>query len=214
LGYTELISDEIYGPVPEKIHDVLQRVEHNGRHLLGLINAVLDLSKIEAGQLSLALDDYFPYEVIYEAMSAVESLAAEKGLQLVATLPAQKPSGRGDAARIKQVLLNLLGNAIKFTDQGEVRVAMTLDEDNFTFAVSDTGPGITEDQQAHIFEEFQQVDNSITREKGGTGLGLAIARKIIALHGGQIGVESEPGHGARFWFSLPVYVEQQQDAVE
>ena len=212
LGYTELITDEIYGPVPEKISGVLERVEHNGRHLLGLINAVLDLSKIEAGQLTLALEDYSPREVIYEAVSAVESLASEKGLALSAKLPEQLPNGRGDAARLKQVLLNLLGNAIKFTDQGEVRVSMTLDGDGFTIAVSDTGPGIAPEQQTHIFEEFQQVDNSITREKGGTGLGLAIAHKIIALHGGEIGVKSEPGRGATFWFSVPVYVQRQQEA--
>ena len=212
LGYTELIADEIYGPVPEKIHEVLERIEHNGRHLLGLINAVLDLSKIEAGQLTLTLDDYSPRELIYEAVTTVESLAAEKGLLITAELPEQLPTGRGDAARLKQVLLNLLGNAIKFTDQGEVKVSMTLDGDGFTIAVSDTGPGIPPEQQAHIFEEFQQVDNSITREKGGTGLGLAIARKIIALHGGEIGLESEPGRGSTFWFQVPVNVLQQQEA--
>lgn len=212
LGYTELITDEIYGPVPEKIREVLQRVEHNGRHLLGLINAVLDLSKIEAGQLTLTLDDYFPRELIYEAMTTVESLAAEKGLQLTAKLPEQLPTGRGDAARLRQVLLNLLGNAIKFTDQGEIKVSMTLDGEKFTITVIDTGPGIAPEQQAHIFEEFQQVDNSNTREKGGTGLGLAIAKKIIALHGGEIGVDSEPNQGSTFWFNVPVCVEQQQVA--
>ena len=212
LGYTELIADEIYGPVPEKIKEVLERVEHNGRHLLGLINAVLDLSKIEAGRLSLELNEYSLREVIFEAVTTVESLAAEKGLALQATLPDDIPLARGDAPRLKQVLLNLLGNAIKFTDTGEVKVLTRIDADRFTVAVSDTGPGIAPEQQAHIFEEFQQVDNSITREKGGSGLGLAIAKKIIELHGGEIGVESEPGRGSTFWFQVPINVLQQQEA--
>jgi signal transduction histidine kinase len=214
LGYTELITDEIYGPVPEKIKEVLERVEHNGRHLLGLINAVLDLSKIEAGQLSLQLDEYSLREVIFEAVTTVESLATEKGLVLQTVLPndVAVPLARGDAPRLKQVLLNLLGNAIKFTDAGEVKVSTQIDTDHFTVAVSDTGPGIALDQQAHIFEEFQQVDNSITREKGGSGLGLAITKKIIQLHGGEVGVESELGRGSTFWFQIPINVLQQQEA--
>ncbi len=212
LGYTELISDEIYGPVPEKIREVLERVDQNGRHLLGLINAVLDLSKIEAGRLTLVLDDYDMRGLILDAVVTVESLATDKGLALEVDLPPELPRGRGDAQRISQVLLNLLGNAVKFTEVGAVRVTGSATPEAFHVQVADTGPGIALDEQQRVFDEFQQVDSSSTREKSGTGLGLAIARKIIELHGGEIGVTSTPGKGSTFWFSLPVSVEQQKDA--
>ena len=198
LGYTELILDGIYGEVPEKIHDVMQRLEKSGRHLLGLINDVLDLSKIEAGQLVLALNDYSMKEVVQTVLTAVESLAAEKKLALKTQVPSDLPPGRGDERRLTQVLLNIVGNAIKFTEAGEVRIEATARDGEFVVSVADTGPGITPADQERIFEEFQQVDSSHTRKKGGTGLGLSIARRIIELHGGRIWVESSPGNGSTF----------------
>ena len=207
LGYTELVLDGIYGEVPEKIHDVMQRLEKSGRHLLGLINDVLDLSKIEAGQLVLALNDYSMKEVVQTVLTAVESLAAEKTLALKVAVPADLPPGRGDERRLTQVLLNIVGNAIKFTEAGEVRIEATARDGEFVVSVADTGPGITPADQERIFEEFQQVDSSHTRKKGGTGLGLSIARRIIELHGGRIWVESSPGNGSTFSFALPVRVE-------
>jgi signal transduction histidine kinase len=209
LGYTELIADEIYGPVPEKIRDVLERVQQSGKHLLSLINAVLDLSKIEAGRLMLSLADYSMQEVVHTVFTAVESLAAEKRLGLQVSLPPDLPSGRGDAQRLSQVLLNLVGNAIKFTEVGEVSVRVTAADGVFAVAVADTGPGIAEVDQQKIFEEFQQADSTSTRKPGGTGLGLSIAKKIIELHGGRIGVESSLGKGSTFWFTLPIQVERQ-----
>ena len=209
LGYTELIMDEIYGAVPEKIREVLGRVQQSGKHLLGLINAVLDLSRIEAGRLTLILADYAMPDLVQTVFVAVESLAAEKRLALKVSMPPDLPPGRGDAQRLSQVLLNLVGNAIKFTEVGEVSVQVTAADGVFTVAVSDTGPGITEADQQKIFEEFQQADSTSTRKQGGTGLGLAIAKKIIDLHGGRIGVESHLGKGSTFWFTLPVWVERQ-----
>jgi signal transduction histidine kinase len=209
LGYTELILDSIYGDVPEKAHAVLQRVQVNGRHLLGLINDVLDLSKIEAGQLTLSLGDYSLGDVVNGVVAAVEPLAAEKHLAFRAEIAPDLPSGRGDERRLSQVLLNLVGNAIKFTDKGEVKIAASAADGSFTVAVRDTGPGIAASDQAKIFEEFQQADNSSTRQKGGTGLGLAIAKRIIEMHGGRLWVESSLGEGSTFSFTLPVRVEQQ-----
>ena len=148
LGYTELIVDQIYGPVPEKILDVLDRVEKSGRHLLGLINDVLDLSKIEAGQLVLSLGDYSFSDVVQAVASAVGSLAAEKRLPLAVDVAPDLPVGRGDERRITQVLLNLVGNAIKFTEAGEVAVRVTASDGAFLAAVADTGPGIREDDRA------------------------------------------------------------------
>src|SRR5207244_1325022 len=188
--------------VSKKVREVLERVDKSGRHLLGLINDVLDLSKIEAGQLTLSLGDYSMQEVVQAVMTAVEALAADKHLALKAAVAADLPRGRGDERRITQLLLNLVGNAIKFTDAGEVRVAVTAADGTFLVSVADTGLGISAADQERIFEEFQQVDSSATRSKGGTGLGLAIAKRIVELHGGRIRVESSPGQ--RSTFSVPV----------
>jgi signal transduction histidine kinase len=199
LGYAELILDNICGRgVPEKVRDVLKRLEKSGRHLLGLINDVLDLSKIEAGQLTLSLTDYSIKEVAQTVFTAVEALAAEKRLRLKVTVPPDLPLGRGDERRITQALLNLVGNAIKFTEVGEVRMQARASDGAFLVSVSDTGPGIAPGDQQKIFEEFQQVDTSSTKEEGGTGLGLAIAKKIIGLHGERIWVESSLGRGSTF----------------
>jgi signal transduction histidine kinase len=209
LGYTELIIDNIYGETPEKMRSVLQRIEANGKHLLGLINDVLDLSKIEAGQLTLMVGDYSLKNVVQTAYTAVEPLASQKKLKLKMELPADLPAGRGDEQRLRQVLLNLVGNAIKFTDSGEVLIKAAIADGSFSVAVRDTGPGISVGDQAKLFQEFQQADNSITRKKGGTGLGLAISKRIIELHGGKIWVESELGQGSTFSFTLPINVDQQ-----
>jgi signal transduction histidine kinase len=213
LGYTELILDDIYGAVPEPIRDVLVRVQQSGQHLLGLINAVLDLSRIEAGRLTLALTDYAMQDVAQTVVMAVEALAAEKHLALTASVPPDLPPGKGDAQRLRQVLLNLVGNALKFTEVGEVHIQVTAADEMFTVTVADTGPGIAEAEQQKIFEEFQQAESATVRAQGGTGLGLAIAKKIVELHGGRIGVESHLGKGSTFWFTVPLCVEQQREGV-
>jgi signal transduction histidine kinase len=140
-------------------------------------------------------------------------LAAEKRLALNVQVPDDLPMGKGDDRRIAQVLLNLVGNAIKFTEVGEVRVKAVAADGRFSVSVSDTGPGISEADQQKIFEEFQQVDTSSTRQKGGTGLGLSIAKRIVEMHGGRTWVESSLGKGSTFWFTLPVRVERQRGTV-
>ncbi|MDJ0984582.1 MAG: ATP-binding protein [Desulfobacterales bacterium] len=210
LGYTELILDNIYGAVPVKIQDVLERLEKNGRHLLNLINDVLDLSKIEAGQLTLSLNEYSMEEVVQTVSTSVEALAAEKDLKLKVEVPKDLKIGKADEQRIAQVMLNLVGNAIKFTDEGEVKVEVTVSNETFCVSVHDTGPGVTESDQQKIFDEFQQANGSSTRKKGGTGLGLSISKKIIDMHGGRIWVESTPGKGSTFRFTLPIRVEKQR----
>jgi signal transduction histidine kinase len=212
LGYTELILDGIYGEAPEKAQAVLKRVESNGRHLLGLINDVLDLSKIEAGQLTLTLTDYSMKDVLYNVFSAVEPLANDKKLGFKVEAQPDMPKGHGDERRLTQVVLNLVGNAIKFSDQGAVVIKATSTNGSFTVAVQDNGPGISPADQGKIFEEFQQADNSATKKKGGTGLGLSISRRIVELHGGKLWVESELGKGSVFQFTLPIQVEPQAQA--
>ena len=207
IGYTELILDGIYGETPEKTLTVLKRVESNGRHLLGLINDVLDFSKIEAGHLKLALADYSMKDVVHNVYSAVEPLAVKKNLGFKVDVPPDMPAGHGDEQKLTQVLLNLVGNAIKFTDSGEVAIKVAPANGSFSVAVHDTGPGIDPANQDKLFEEFQQADNSITKVKGGTGLGLAISRRIIEMHGGRLWVDSSPGNGAIFTFTIPTVVE-------
>ena len=209
LGYTELILDNIYGETPDKMREVLDRLHANGKHLLGLINDVLDLSKIEAGELTLDLADYSLKEVVQTVFTAVESLATGKKLALTIDVAPNLPRGHGDERRLVQVLLNLVGNAIKFTDKGEVAIKATMSDGSFTVAVRDTGPGIAPSDQDKIFEEFQQADNAATKRKGGTGLGLSIAKRIIGMHGGRIWVESDVGKGSTFAFTIPVKVERQ-----
>jgi signal transduction histidine kinase len=209
LGYTELVLDNIYGDVPERARSVLERVQSNGKHLLGLINDVLDLSKIEAGQLKLSLEDYSIRDVVHSVFSVVEPLAGEKHLALKVELPNDLPVAHGDERRLTQVLLNLVGNAVKFTDAGEVVIRAAANNGQYTLSVQDTGPGISPADQVKIFEEFQQADASTTKAKGGTGLGLSIAKRIINLHGGCIRVSSELGSGSTFFIDVPIKVEQQ-----
>jgi len=210
IGYTELILDNIYGETPERMRQVIERLQTNGRHLLGLINDVLDLTKIEAGQLTLALADYSLKEVVDGVIIALEPLAVEKRLAFKAYLPARLPTGHGDERRLSQVLLNLVGNAIKFTDKGEVAIKASEANGSFTVAVCDSGPGISQSDQARIFGEFQQADSSSTRRKGGTGLGLSIAKRIIEMHNGRIWVESDVDKGSTFFFTLPVRVHREE----
>ena len=211
LGFTELIIDNIYGNVPDKIKEVLGRVEKNGRHLLSLINDVLDLSKIEAGRLKLSLNDYSMADVIQTAAISVEALAIEKNLGLKVIAPMDLANGKGDEQRISQVILNLLGNAIKFTEYGVIKVEAKTINKNFMISISDTGPGLSEGDQKKVFEEFHQGDGSSTRKRGGTGLGLSISKKIVEMHKGNIGVESTLGKGSTFWFTLPIRVEGQME---
>jgi signal transduction histidine kinase len=208
LGYTEMMADGLYGELGDKAKGVLERVQANGRHLLGLINDVLDLSKIEAGQLTLALDDYSVPAVVQQVVSATESLARNKSLALTSTIADGMPAGRGDERRLTQVLLNLVGNAIKFTDKGSVAINAAAKDGQFEIAVVDTGPGIKPEDRARIFEEFQQVDDTNTRKKGGTGLGLAISRRIVEMHGGRIEVDSTLGQGSTFRVIIPQRTEE------
>ncbi|MGW8195594.1 MAG: sensor histidine kinase, partial [Desulforhopalus sp.] len=186
-------------------------LEKSGRHLLTLINDILDLSKIEAGQLSLSFNEYSMVDLIHSVSTSVEPLAAEKKLELIVNTPPEPARGVGDEQRLAQVLINLLGNAIKFTDTGSVTSSLVISDQNFLVSVADTGIGLSSADKKIIFKDFQQVDGSSTRTRGGTGLGLAIAKKIVEMHGGRFWVESVPRQGSTFSFSIPVHAEQQGD---
>jgi signal transduction histidine kinase len=213
LGYAELMQEGFYEPLGQKSLDALTRIRSNGRHLLSLINTVLDIAKIESGQFTLNMAEYDIESVVETVRSATESLAQNKKLALKTEVAKKLPLGVGDEQRLTQVLLNVVGNAIKFTDAGEVRIAAGVRNGHFAVSVTDTGPGIPLDQQARIFDQFHQVDSSLTKAKGGTGLGLAIAKQIVEMHGGRIWVESTPGKGSTFQMELPTRAEFRKRAL-
>jgi signal transduction histidine kinase len=210
LGFTEMLLDGLYGELPAGLEEPLADIQTNGRHLLRLINDVLDLSKIEAGRMELAPVEYSVQDVVETVRASLRSLAAEKCLDLRASVPDTLPPARGDAKRLSQCLMNLVGNAIKFTHEGEVAVSVERDGAMLVYRVTDTGIGIPKDQIDRVFDEFRQVDATITREYGGTGLGLTITRRIVELHGGRIWVDSEPGKGSTFSFAVPLRVGEER----
>ncbi len=209
LGFTEMLLDDLYGEVPAALKEPIMDIQVNGRHLLRLINDVLDLSKIEAGHMELALGEYSVREVVDIVHVSLRSLAAEKGLEFTTSVPNDLPVAYGDNRRLTQCLMNLAGNAIKFTKQGRVEIGVELAGDELIYRVSDTGIGIPKDELENVFAEFRQVDATVTREFGGTGLGLSITKKFVQMHGGRIWIESEVGKGCTFYFSVPLRVKDE-----
>lgn len=207
-GYSEMLLRQTYGALNEKQADRVERILRNGRNLLALIDDLLDLSRIDSGRMELHLESVDVREEVNAAIYNLESQASARGLYLRYEPAENLPMVYADATRLRQIIVNLLGNAIKFTKQGGVSVRSQLTyegERAFVLTVvRDTGIGIRPEDQAIIFDEFRQADGSITREYGGTGLGLAITRKLVEMMGGRIWVESEVGVGSAFSFTLPV----------
>jgi signal transduction histidine kinase len=204
LGYTQMILDGLYGEIPPEAKDPLVRIGVNGNHLLSLINDILDFSKIEAGEFRLARAPVPVGDILHAAAAAAESLARGKGLGLTVEVPDRLPQVVGDERRLTQVLLNLVGNAVKFTDRGSIAIRAAAASAGISIAVEDTGIGIPEEERTRIFESFQQGANAEPRAEAGTGLGLAISKRIIEMHGGSISVASEVGRGSTFTIVLPV----------
>ncbi len=210
IGFSRVILKGIDGPITELQQQDLMAIYNSGQHLLGLINDVLDLAKIEAGKIELAFDDVNMVELINSVMSTASGLVKDKPIKLVRKIQSDLPIVRADATRIRQVLLNFLSNAAKFTDEGEITVeAMVLPgpsgHPELMISVSDTGPGIAPEDQPKLFQPFSQVDDSPTRKTGGSGLGLSISQQLVQMHGGRIGVHSVVGKGSTFYFTLPIY---------
>ncbi|MGQ9600688.1 MAG: response regulator, partial [Anaerolineae bacterium] len=204
IGFSRVILKGIDGPVTKQQQQDLEAIYNSGQHLLGLINDILDISKIEAGKMELSFQPIDFGEVIRGVMSTAIALVKNKPIELQQSVSADLPAVIADERRIRQVLLNLVSNAAKFTDEGFIRVEATCDEEFVTVSVADSGIGIPSDKLPHIFEAFTQVDTSPARKYGGTGLGLAISKSFIELHGGKIWVKSESGKGSTFTFRLPI----------
>jgi len=203
IGYTSLMLDRIYGDLTTKQEEGLHRIQVSSQHLLALINDILDLAKIEAGKMPVHLERVLLNDVLNEVAAQMEPMVRRKGLEFDVQLPSEPVYMATDRTKVKQIVLNLISNAIKFTPRGSVSVATRTNGDEVRIAVSDTGIGIRPQDLEVIFEEFRQVDQSRTREYGGTGLGLSITRKLIALLGGDIAVASQYGRGSTFTVTLP-----------
>lgn len=206
IGYTKLMLDGLDGDLTEQQIADLERVVQAADNLLGLINGLLDLAKIEAGKMELNVEEVDIPLVIDDVIELIRASADAKSLSLRADVASTLPTAWADRARIRQVLVNLVANAVKFTEHGGVTIRASIVDGWITIAVLDTGVGIPPEAQTYIFDEFRQVDASTTRRYGGTGLGLAISKRLIALHGGRIWVESTVGAGSSFLFTLPVRV--------
>jgi signal transduction histidine kinase/ActR/RegA family two-component response regulator len=202
LGFAEEL--EHAGVLPEQ-REALRTIRRNGEHLLVVINDILDLSRVAAGHLDLELGRVWPDRIVREVAELMEPRARERGLELrVEIAPESAIALRSDATRLRQILINLAANAIKFTERGYVRIAALAPADGFVrFVVEDTGPGIPADKQQAIFEAFTQADASMSRRYGGAGLGLAISRRLATMLGGELAVESELGRGSRFSLRIP-----------
>jgi signal transduction histidine kinase/putative methionine-R-sulfoxide reductase with GAF domain len=204
INFVEMVARGMIGPVNQEQVELLEQALHSSKHLLNLINDVLDISKIQAGQLTLFMEDEVSVQVEVEAtLSIVGGLLQEKGLQLIRDIDPHLPMVSCDRRRLRQVLLNLISNAIKFTNKGTITVSVKNQGQEVLFAVIDTGPGIPPDKQDLIFEPFIQAENG-ERQVHGTGLGLPISHSLVRAHGGELWVDSQSGEGSAFFFTLPV----------
>src|SRR5574341_783780 len=210
IGFSRVILKGIDGPVTDMQQQDLTAIYNSGQHLLGLINDVLDLARIEAGKMELNFEEVHLSEMVTSVMSTAKGLVKEKRIQLQQRVPEDMPPVRGDTMRVRQVLLNLISNASKFTDEGSITVEALVQRGptgkmEALINVTDTGSGISVEDQKKLFQAFSQVDGSATRKSGGSGLGLSICANLVQLHGGRIGVHSEAGKGSTFYFTLPLF---------
>jgi CheY-like chemotaxis protein len=204
IGFSRVVLKGIDGPVTDRQREDLEAIHNSGQHLLGLINDILDVSKIEAGKMELDFEPVNLREVVKGVMSTAIALVKDKPIELQQSVPDDLPPITADERRVRQVLLNLLSNASKFTQAGFIRVEARVVGDEVVLSVADSGPGIPKEQQDSIFEPFTQVDGSSTRDHGGTGLGLTISHSFVQLHGGRMWLESGRGEGSTFYFALPI----------
>jgi len=205
IGFSEVLVEKMFGEVNAKQLDYLNDIHSSGKHLLSLINDILDLSKIEAGRMELDLAEFDLRAALGNAMTLVKERAQRNGVELALEVDAGLGMFRADERKFKQIMLNLLSNAVKFTPAGgKVSVRARPVDGALEIAVADTGIGIAPEDQEAVFEEFRQVGRDYTKKAEGTGLGLALTRKFVQLHGGAIRLASAPGKGSAFTFTIPI----------
>jgi PAS domain S-box-containing protein len=218
IGFSRVILKGIDGPVSDQQQQDLNAIYNSGQHLLGLINDILDLSKIEAGKMDLSVEEMNIIDTINSVMSTAAGLVKDKAVKLKHEIPPNLPTIRADPMRIRQVLLNLISNAAKFTDEGSITVSAEshispTGQAEILISITDTGPGISPEDQTKLFQAFSQVDSSPTRKTGGTGLGLSICQRLVGMHNGRIGVRSVVGKGSTFYFTIPQFHQPAIEAV-
>ncbi len=202
IGFTDLLLD---GSLPPGQHRFAETIKQSGESLLTIINDILDFSKIEAGRLELLHEPFRIEDIVAEVAELMSARADEKGIELTMMFGAGVPEEIiGDPSRVRQVLMNLVGNAVKFTAEGHVAIEVERIDGTLRIAVTDSGPGISDDKRSLLFQRFSQIESAATRSQGGTGLGLAISKQLIELMGGQVGLESTPDVGSTFWATLPL----------
>lgn len=209
IGFSRVILKGIDGPITEQQQQDLSAIYNSGQHLLGLINNILDLSKIEAGKMELTPEELNVADAIASVVSTSAGLVRDRPIKLVQEIESGLPAVRADPMRLRQILLNLISNAAKFTEQGSITISASLHTPStgipeVMVSVTDTGPGIALEDQKKLFQAFSQIDSSATRKTGGTGLGLSICKRLVEMHGGKISVHSAPGKGSTFYFTLPL----------
>ncbi len=215
IGFAEILRDGVVGDLDETQISAVIDIHESGKHLLQMINDILDLSKVEAGKMELQLEEFSLGRAINEIYSIIRDMANKKGLNLDISVPDDLPNVYADQVKFKQVMYNLLSNAIKFTPTGSINVEASYDDNQFTVSVADTGIGIDETDHEAIFDEFRQVDSSQSRQFEGTGLGLALTKRLVELHGGRIWVKSEGlGKGSNFSFTIPRRIEDIGKAID
>jgi signal transduction histidine kinase len=205
IGFSEVLGERYFGELNEKQAEYVNDIHGSGKHLLSLINDILDLAKIEAGRMELELSEFDLPAALQNALTLVKERAQRHGIKLALKTDRSLGSFRGDERKFKQIMLNLLSNAVKFTPEGgSVSVAACSFDSAVEVSVADTGVGISAEDQELIFDEFKQVGGDYTRKAEGTGLGLALTKRFVELHGGTIRVESAPSKGSTFTFTLPI----------
>ena len=205
INFTRFVSKGTLGPVNEEQVETLDNVIISGKHLLNLINDVLDMAKIESGSLTLFIsDDVSINEIVSEVSVTGRALIDDKPIELKTRVEDNLPDMRGDHQRIRQILLNIISNACKFTDEGSITISAKQDADDIVIAIADTGRGIAQEDQAMVFEAFKQTNDGLRQGGGGTGLGMPITKNLIEAHGGSIQLDSEPGQGSTFSVRLPI----------
>ncbi len=204
INFTKFVAKGSMGPVNDEQRETLEEVVDSAKHLLNLINDVLDMSKIEAGSLNLFIETNIDLNPIIKTVQATgKSLLTGKTVELETDIAADLPTILGDRQRILQILLNIMSNACKFTETGAIRIKVYRAEEEIVFAITDTGPGIAAEDQSQVFEAFKQTTTGL-RQRGGTGLGMPISRSLAQAHGGRLWLESEPGKGSTFYTALPI----------
>ena len=215
IGFSRVIMKGIDGPITDIQEQDLSAIYNAGHHLLKMINDILDISKIDAGKMELTFEDVYLPDIIESVMSTARGLIKDKPVRLITAIADDLPTITADSTRVRQILLNLISNSAKFTDEGSITVTARKQtgangQPEIYISVTDTGIGITPEDSKKLFQPFVQVDGSPTRKTGGTGLGLSITRLLVELHGGEINLESDIGKGSTFYFTLPVHGKKAQ----